>query len=814
MTVYVEAPCAGSSGGGGGSGGDGGGGGRVTWIHPAASRANSGAWDGVASDDGVRSWVGGGGGARDNLLLPRGGGAGDSSDGWGRDGPVARLVLSPRARARLVAATISRGGVSVTTATGTPPRENAVDVVTTDDPPLGGGIKRRPRRPEEDPRGAGAARGDAAVGGGSCDGAADAEEGGDAADGDDSGGDGGDGDGADARAVGVPEGGKHGDDDPSVTAAAKGEHTKAGALGGEDDRGSSEVCSGSDGGSACAGGGSPLVGEVGGSTCGGPSTTPLTQSDGATATEMQWVSLDAPMAAEPPALSIAATAGGVPGMSAVSGALPDAPPSAPVVGPMAGATFLTNLRAGAGGTVGGGSSGTPTEGHSLLPVDTPTPLTPPGGGRVVIKFGGRDAAGGWRASVHAFAVTTGKWSAVTPAGLAPTGRTGHAAAVLAGGRMVVFGGATRAGRVSDLHVLDTGRMAWTPLGRSGGTAAVMAATAATAASATTATIGGEIVGRRGRWMGTAAASATSLMATWHGGRAGGSTTAAASGGPASDVATPAARARTTFVATESGTAAVLYGGRSGYTYMGDRYFADLHLWDGGRGGWLRLHPRRGSPAPGPRASHVSHLVNDRAVLVHGGLLDGACTYADTWLFDLAAGTWVRPPYADGPGAPMARESHASAALPGSIVVFGGAADTGMYLNDVGVFDTGTLRWAEGGVVARGATPVGRTAAALVPLDDRRLLLVGGETGWSTEGGRGTLLDTASASVAEMRELLAAAVDRGGGAEACVVCLTAPVDTVFLWCAHYVCCWGCAKRVMPVCPLCREHVFKAQRVFKR
>ena len=77
-----------------------------------------------------------------------------------------------------------------------------------------------------------------------------------------------------------------------------------------------------------------------------------------------------------------------------------------------------------------------------------------------------------------------------------------------------------------------------------------------------------------------------------------------------------------------------------------------------------------------------------------------------------------------------------------------------------------------------------------------------------------VLDTAYASVAEMRELMAAAVGRGGGAEACVVCLTAPVDTVFLWCAHYVCCWACAKRVMPTCPLCRGHVFKAQRVFKR
>lgn len=498
---------------------------------------------------------------------------------------------------------------------------------------------------------------------------------------------------------------------------------------------------------------------------------------------------------------------------------PLTPPPPPADGPAAGATFLTTLRAGPSGGGGGaggggaGSSGTPTEGHSLLPVDTPTPVTPAGGGRVVVKFGGRDAAGGWHAAVHAFAATTGTWSAVTPAGLAPTGRTGHAAAVLAGGRMVVFGGATRAGRVADLHVLDTGRMAWTPLGRSGGAAAAAAAATA-AATAAAAAAGGETVGRRGRWGAAAALPASSVVATWHGGRGGGSTAAAASGGPAADTATPAARARTTLVATESGTGAVLYGGRSGYTYMGDRYFADLHLWDGGRGSWLRLHPRRGSPAPGPRAAHVSHLVHDRAVLVHGGLLDGACSYADTWLFDLAAGTWVRPPYADGPGAPMARESHASAALPGSVVVFGGAADNGMYLNDVGVLDTGTLRWAEGGVVARGATPVGRTGAALAPLDDRRLLLVGGETGWSTEGGRGTLLDTASASVAEMRELLAAAVDRGGGAEVCVVCLTAAVDTVFLWCAHYVCCWGCAKRVMPVCPLCRGEVFKAQRVFKR
>lgn len=42
-----------------------------------------------------------------------------------------------------------------------------------------------------------------------------------------------------------------------------------------------------------------------------------------------------------------------------------------------------------------------------------------------------------------------------------------------------------------------------------------------------------------------------------------------------------------------------------------------------------------------------------------------------------------------------------------------------------------------------------------------------------------LLDTASASVAEMRKLLASAVDGCGGADACAVCLTAAVDTVFL-----------------------------------
>jgi len=794
MTVYVEAGPAG----------------RATWIHPRASRFiadDGGGGAGAAAAYGV----GGGGGGR-------GGGRDASGAGvWGRGGEVVRLALSPSLQERLAR-------------TGRPP---SPPVVTASGPEAEGvsevdGVRRKPPLAPLST--------DPPVGGGGDTSAASGF---------------GEDDTADSVAVAMAAAASERATDGApvevpATAAGAGVRLKdTGGGGNKRDvlKDGSDPVDGGGGATAAAAPPQPpaLQGAFGVSPAiddGAlptrrrsrslppappsppaldlPSTTPLTTSDGSIATEMRWVHMDAPppadgaLAAVAPSSATAVTAataaaaaaastaaaGGVPSAGAlVSGAAgvatavfaaaaaPLTTSPTPAAARPPGASFLTPTPL---PVPGSGWSGTPTEGHTLLAVDVPA--CGAAGGRTIFKFGGRDAAGGWHNDLYAYRPATASWAWLSPVGAPPCGRTGHAAAMLAGGRMVVFGGATRSGRVADLHMLDTGRLAWTPLS----SGAPVAAAAA----------------------GDAAAHPPSLVATWHGGRGGGASAAAAAGGPAGAAATPPARARTAMVATQSGMSAVLFGGRSGYTYMGDRYFNDLHLFDGVRGGWLPLIPAAASPAPGRRAGHVSHLVNDRAVLVHGGLLDSACSYADTWLFDLVSGHWVRPPYADGPDAPLAREGHASAALPGSIVVFGGAANNGMYLNDVAVLDTGTLRWAAGGVVARGATPVGRTGAALAPIDDRRLLLVGGETGWSIEGGRGVVLDTAYASMAEMRELMAAAVGRGGGAEACVVCLTAPVDTVFLWCAHYVCCWACAKRVMPTCPLCRGHVFKAQRVFKR
>jgi len=61
-----------------------------------------------------------------------------------------------------------------------------------------------------------------------------------------------------------------------------------------------------------------------------------------------------------------------------------------------------------------------------------------------------------------------------------------------------------------------------------------------------------------------------------------------------------------------------------------------------------------------------------------------------------------------------------------------------------------------------------------------------------------------------REALERAVAHGAHSETCVVCLDGRTDTIFLWCAHFVCCAACAAQIKE-CPYCRKPIYRAERL---
>ena len=379
-------------------------------------------------------------------------------------------------------------------------------------------------------------------------------------------------------------------------------------------------------------------------------------------------------------------------------------------------------------------TGVATEGHSLTSIHQ---------GRSLLKFGGSSAGQQRINDLYALDVQDLLWRPIQASGAAPVPRTAHGSVSFSGGsRMLVFGGASRQGRLNDLHMLDTECWKWTTVF------------------------------------------------------------------PTSDVG-PNPRARLGMTQMSNGTSAVVFGGREGYRYLGDRYYNDVWVFDAYRAEWLNVLPHSPRKDPAPRSGCVVEMVNGRQMVLHAGYDDGDRFYDDTWLLDTVSWSWQQVPYPGEPHRPSPREGHASTMLGDTMFIYGGDRESGGYLSDIHMFDSNSLRWA-GEPVISGATPGGRVGAAISAIDNHRLLLSGGDNGFSM-ATETHMLDTTYTAKAEVKHATERIRQHGPHASSCIICLEGPVEAAFLWCGHFVCCRVCASRVRNICPLCRSWISKVTLV---
>ena len=131
--------------------------------------------------------------------------------------------------------------------------------------------------------------------------------------------------------------------------------------------------------------------------------------------------------------------------------------------------------------------------------------------------------------------------------------------------------------------------------------------------------------------------------------------------------------------------------------------------------------------PAPRAHHAAALFQD-AMFVFGGTAAadpgvaadraafdggaGGAKLGDCFAFNTSTAAWA-PVNATGP-APAARSHHSfTAGLGDGLVLYGGQAQSGLFLSDVAILTARTLEWLRPAVLGRGPGPrAGHAAAAL------------------------------------------------------------------------------------------------------
>lgn len=383
-----------------------------------------------------------------------------------------------------------------------------------------------------------------------------------------------------------------------------------------------------------------------------------------------------------------------------------------------------------------------------------------------------------------------KWRRLPPRSYAPGIETeGHTFTSVNGGKTILkFGGSSGSGgtRVNKLHAYDVETSTWREVCASGVPPAARTGHGAVALGMDSSRLlifgGSSPQGRRNDLHMFHVASKT-----W--------SPLAFTGTP------PAVRARMGMTVTSDGLTALVFGGRSLYRYLGGKYYDPLFVnaFHAERSEWVQIRPQGSGPRPAPRSGCVAEFINNRHMLVHGGYDDGDRFFNDTFLFDMVSESWQKVEQ-DEASQPRPRESHASAMLGGNVVIYGGDSRSGL-LSDLHMFDSGLMRWGETPSLV-GDGPGRISGCAMTGIDDSRLLLVGGDVGfkmtravYKLEASRRSTIDAKG-----MTELVK---ERGPDARACVVCMDAAVDTMFLWCGHSVCCRSCSRLVKRVCPVCRQ-----------
>lgn len=141
-----------------------------------------------------------------------------------------------------------------------------------------------------------------------------------------------------------------------------------------------------------------------------------------------------------------------------------------------------------------------------------------------------------------------------------------------------------------------------------------------------------------------------------------------------------------------------------------------------------------APANLPPARFNAAMAGDYAgrVLLFGGRTAGGMRVSDTWLLDVEAGDWID---LAPPDAPSARDASALAWVGGdTFVLFGGNETSGpggsvTPLSDTWIFDVAAGTWTE---LTPPTTPAARFQHAMVTLDDGLALLQGGRSEFMME----------------------------------------------------------------------------------
>lgn len=187
---------------------------------------------------------------------------------------------------------------------------------------------------------------------------------------------------------------------------------------------------------------------------------------------------------------------------------------------------------------------------------------------------------------------------------------------------------------------------------------------------------------------------------------------------------PPARFNAAMAATDDGRV-LLFGGRT----AGGMRVSDTWLLDVEAGDWTELAP---PAAPSARdASAMAWVGNDAIVLFGGNETSGpggsVTPLADTWIFDLAAGSWTE---LTPPTSPSARFQHAMVTLSdGFALLQGGRSEFMMEVADTWRFDGATQDWID---LAPATDPGTRSAFGLASTGDgSAVVMVGGSTNSAT-----------------------------------------------------------------------------------
>lgn len=186
---------------------------------------------------------------------------------------------------------------------------------------------------------------------------------------------------------------------------------------------------------------------------------------------------------------------------------------------------------------------------------------------------------------------------------------------------------------------------------------------------------------------------------------------------------PPARFNAAMAGTDDGRV-LLFGGRT----AGGMRVNDTWLLDVEAGDWIDLAP---PSAPSARdGSAMAWAGGDTFVLFGGNETSGpggnVTPLADTWLLDVAAGTWTE---LTPPVSPSARFQHAMVTLSDGLAILqGGRSEFMMEVADTWQFDGATQEWTD---LAPAMDPGTRSAFGLASNGDGTLVMVGGSPDSST-----------------------------------------------------------------------------------